>query len=412
MKYFYIYRNMKQFDELQNNIEELQNKGYKTEFDIDKYMLSEDEVVKKILLTKNPYMTKEQANLIIDSIEKSISKIDEEISKKEKLDDSIKKDKDKVSNKLTKEERQKKREDLKKKIKKEITETKEYYKDKLKEYYREAKEIKKEVKNAIYQIIKEVKALAKKVIMSAIQAVNSIAAITVVIAAPPWNIPLAISYALAVVDIFMNLISKITSMIPFLKPLDKLIFTMDDKNITKISGVLNKVIKTILGFWDVVMSYETIIKKLIESLLKLLSGNKAKIFRKATRKLRKLGYFKQKNQNYDVDRNGYLVKANSEEDAEEVMDILDTFVVDYNRELVVDYKQKIDEDILKNLNSNEEPIIPLDIIEDISQYAYDVKLPDGTILYNVSESYLEDLKNTYTVIINQVSDINRQNFRN
>jgi hypothetical protein len=199
-------------------------------------------------------------------------------------------------------------------------------------------------------------------------------------------------------------------MIPFLKPLDKLIFTMDDKNITKISGVLNKVIKTILGFWDVVMAYETIIKKLIESLLKLLSGSKAKIFRKATRKLRKLGHFDTRNKNYDLDGNGFSVKANSEEDAEEVMDILETFKVENNR--VVDYKQKIDEDILKNLNGNEEPIIPLDIIEDISQYAYDVKLPDGTILYNVSESYLEDLKNTYTVIINQVSDINRQNFRN
>lgn len=386
---------MKQFEELQNNIEELQNKGYKSEFDIDKFMLSEDEVVKKILLIKNPSMTKEQANRIIDSEDKSISKIDEEVRK------------EKISSKLTEEERQVKIESLKKSKRREIKETKEYYKDKLKEYYKEAKAIKTQIKDAIFQIIKEAKDLTKKVIISAIQAVSSIAAIAVVIAAPPWNIPLAISHAMAVVDIFMSLISKIKSIIPFLKPLDKLIFTMDDKNLTKISGVLNKVIKTILGFWDVIMAYDKIIKKLVDSLLKLMSGNKKKIFRKATKKLIKLGYFNPVNKKYDPDDDGLTVRARNEEDADEVKDILDTFIVNNIR--VIDYKQKIDEDSLINLNSNltsDEPIIALDIIEDISQYVYDVKLPDGTILYSVSENDLEDLKNTYTVIINQISDIN------
>lgn len=386
---------MKQFEELQNNIEELQNKGYKSEFDIDKFMLSEDEVVKKILLIKNPSMTKDQANKIIDSEDKSISKIDEEVKK------------EKISNKLTEEEKQKKIESLKKSKRREISETKEYYKDKLKEYYKEAKAIKTQIKDAIFQIIKEAKDLTKKVIISAIQAVSSISAIAVVIAAPPWNIPLAISHAMAIVDIFMNLISKIKSIIPFLKPLDKLIFTMDDKNLTKMSGVLNKVIKTILGFWDVIMAYDKIIKKLVDSLLKLMSSNKKKIFRKATKKLIKLGYFNPVNKKYDPDGDGLSVRAHNEEDADEVKDILDTFIVNNIR--VIDYKQKIDEDSLINLNSNltsDEPIIALDIIEEISQYVYDVKLPDGTILYSVSESDLEDLKNTYTVIINQISDIN------
>lgn len=386
---------MKQFEELQNNIEELQNKGYKSEFDIDKFMLSEDEVVKKILLIKNPSMTKDQANRIIDSEDKSISKIDEEVRK------------EKISNKLKEEERKEKIESLKKSKIREIKETKEYYKDKLKEYYKEAKAIKTQIKDAIFQIIKEAKDLTKKVIISAIQAVSSISAIAVVIAAPPWNIPLAISHAMAVVDIFMNLISKIKSIIPFLKPLDKLIFTMDDKNITKISGVLNKVIKTILGFWDVIMAYDKIIKKLVDSLLKLMSGNKKKIFRKATKKLIKLGYFNPVNKKYDPDDDGLTVRARNEEDADEVKDILDTFIVNDIR--VIDYKQKIDEDSLINLNSNltsDDQIIASDIIEDISQYVYDVRLPDGAILYSVSESELEDLKNTYTVIINQISDIN------
>jgi hypothetical protein len=54
--------------------------------------------------------------------------------------------------------------------------------------------------------VREAKVILRKSIAAFIQTGSSLSAISIIIAAPPWNIPLAISYTMAVVDILLNLI--------------------------------------------------------------------------------------------------------------------------------------------------------------------------------------------------------------
>lgn len=381
---------MSEFKLLLDNVDKLQELGFKSEFDISNYLLSEDEVMKKILISKNPNMSTEDVDMIVDSEQVSLDKLNKEIStnlNNGKLSD---KEEKLISDK---EER--------------IKVLKKIYKDKLTELKSQAKDIIKEIKMVIYNLIREVKILVKKSITSFMQTSSSISSIAIITTAPPWNIPLAISYTMSIIDLILGLISQIKSIIPFTKSLDKLHFVMNSKNTSIVSKVINTNIEIVLGLWSKLDILDSFIKSLLDSILKLINGsNKSKIFKKATRKLKKLGYFNSDNKTYRID--GILYRANNEDDSSEVKEILDVFIV--NGLNVTDYRDKIDEDGLRELNdsvNNDKNIqIPKDLNESYF-YLYDINLPNGTILYNQTESDLEELKQTYKIVIDKIQDLNQ-----
>jgi hypothetical protein len=139
-------------------------------------------------------------------------------------------------------------------------------------------------------------------------------------------------------------------------------------------------------------------------------GNKAKIFRKAEKRLKKLGYFNTDNSVYNIDSVDY--RANDEEDASEVKDILDVFVVvgkdNYDKgKNVIDYVNKIDETSLSSLNKG----VNIEVPEDTKEgplYTYDVELPNGSVLYNQDDENLEELKRSYTLVISHIQDLTNQ----
>ena len=414
---------MSEYSKLLENVDKLQDLGFKSEFDLEPYLLPEDEVVKKILMSKNPGMPLEDVDMIIDTEEITLKKMEEELKEQEKKENSDDTRLSEEERAIRKEQRKRERERQKEIRKEQIKQMKQLFKDKVVELKAQAKAILKEIKMAFYNLIKEVKALIKKSITSLVQTSTSIGAIAVIIAAPPWNIPLAISYTMTIVDLLLTLISQLKAIIPFTAAFDKLHFVTNGRNLSVLSRIINVNLELILGLWSKLTGLDKIIQLLLDKIIQLISGdNKQKIFRKATRKLRKLGHFRGNNSTYNID--GVNVRADSEDDASEVKDLLDTFKVDYGSNKVVDYKQDSStqsessgqsgsgssnpEDLLKNLknevNKDQNVQVPQNV-ESSSFYVYDVKLPNGSILRNQTEEDLEELKRVYQIIVEQIQDV-------
>jgi hypothetical protein len=120
--------------------------------------------------------------------------------------------------------------------------------------------------------------------------------------------------------------------------------------------------------------------------------------------------FNTDNSVYSIDSVDY--RANNEEDASEVKDILDVFVVvgkdNYDKgKNVIDYVNKIDKASLNSLNKG----VNIEVPEDIKEgplYTYDVELPDGSVLYNQNDENLEELRRSYTLVISQIQELNNK----
>jgi hypothetical protein len=365
--------------------------------------MSDDDILKKILKNKNPSLTDEQANMIVDSEQKSFEKIDKEyLEKGNSIPDTPG---------LTEEEN-KKRKDLvkrdleieKEKKKQQVIESKVIYKNRTAELKKESKSLKKEIKVAVFNFIRESKTVSKKMVTSSIEMSSVIAAIGVVIAAPPWNVPLAISYAMSIIEIILNFISQIKNIISFTVPLEKINLIVKEDRLGFVSTVIDVFIKIIKTAWGLLSTLEAFVTKLLNLITtKIFSDeNKNKTFKKAEKKLDKLGYCKNSNIVYSVD--GISVRANNQEDAEESLSILQTYKVSCKVDncKITGYKNDIDPNILTMMNVNTPS--EKDIKSDA--YLYDVELPNGRVLFNKSESDIDQLKLNYEVIIKQVIDLN------
>jgi hypothetical protein len=392
-----------------DNIDRLQNLGFSSEFDIQPYLLSEDEVAKKIIMAKAPNMRKEDVDLIIDSEEVSINKVIKEIEDESENDESTEaaiSEEEKARRRERRKEELERRKELRRQ---QIQEMKQIYKDKIVEFKEQAKNILKEIKMAFYNLVRQAKALIKKSITSITQAGSSLAAIAVIIAAPPWNIPLAISYTMAVVDILLTLISELKAILPFTTAFDKLRFVSTPKNLSIISNIINVNLEIVINLWSKLSSIESLVNTLLNKILELLSGtNKGKTFKKAEKKLRKLGHFRG-NEYFDVD--GLRIRADSDEDAYEIKSILDVFVVNYSNETITDYKkdnsginaESLLNDLKNKITQEQNSEVPINIESTL----YDVRLPNGTVLRNQTDDDLEELKKVYTIVLEQIGELNQ-----
>lgn len=375
------------FERLNENIEKLQDLSFKTELDIEKFMMPDEEIAKNIIRIATPELTDEQINLMVESPAKLKGKID---------------------NSLSEEEKQRRKE--------QIEANHQIFKNKKKEMKKKAKEKKKEIKIAFYNLIREIKALIKKMITSLIQAVSSIAAIAVVIAAPPWNIPLAISYCMAIVDIILTLVSQIKAIMPFTPALQELNLVCAPKNLATLANIINAFIVLILGIQQKVNILDAIISALLAFIIPLLSGGngKQKNLNNNSKRLRDLGHFSALDGNsekrFNVD--GQSIRANDQESAEEIKSILDRFKVDYNSQSCSDFKDPAMNDVMNgtllkqlqdSLTKSDDDLVKEAGVE--SYEVYDVKLPDGRILTEQTQDDLKLLERVYTLVYEGISDL-------
>jgi hypothetical protein len=430
---------MARFDILTSNIDKFQDSAFSTEFNMDSYLLSDDDAVKKLIATKNPKLTKDQINIIVDDEETLIKRVEESSEGFPNEDDTELEDavsennlssEQKEIRRIDREARKKarkekierlKRENEEKKKEKieEIKESKRIYKDKLKEFYEEIKRIKTSIKNAVFNLFKSAKELAKDLLLAIIKTSSSIPGITLMITAPPWNIAHAITATAIIVQLYLRLIKEIKNVAPSLGPIKYLPAITDKKNLSILSTIINIPMKIVLGLWAPIGALDKVVKTLLGAVKKSMQKNREKIFRKATKRLRKLGHLRRFGlplkvgdqtlrgvigDPYSTDSG--VVFSYDEDDVEEVVDLLTTFKINGppNRTStrVVDYQLAFDgslDSIEGELDGLEFEIPKTEDIEedDFANYIYDAKLPDGTIIKNISDDGIDYLKEKYTV---------------
>lgn len=400
---------MSQYSNLLSNIEKLENQVYSSGFDISKFFLSDQDSVKKLIKLKNPQMSKDDIDLMVDSHDDTMSKLDLEENKLASIEENLALKRDKH---LTPEEaknqkiiRAKVREERKKKRKEDIEVAKRIYKDRLKSYYDECKEIKNEIRISAFSLVENSVDLSKKLINAVIQTSSTIPGVAIMMAAPPFNVPGAITLAISVINLLMDIITKLKEIVQLLPPLKKLEIIMDDKGLSSISSVLNPILSIITALWIPIGALSKVISAITGGISSSLKKNKNRVFKRATRKLKKLGHLYKINKRgdeYTVDDT--ILYSYDGDDIDDVKELLDTFKISNNK--VIDYKQKIGdktfEEVLDDMQSQLDSIksdnnLPNSDSDIYSQYLYDIELPDGTILVNISDEGLEDIKNKYKI---------------
>jgi hypothetical protein len=335
------------------------------------------------------------------------------------------------------------REIRKRQIKEFVDLAKEIYEEQVNEIKKKVKEIKKEIQTAFFILKAKLQELVSKLINSLISAAVAIPAAVLKITLPPFNVPDALKGVLVLVQCLLDLIAVVKDLIPFLKPIKYLTLVTSAENLAILGTIMNPIIEGIFAILAPIQGFENIIFTLLNLLLSLLANTKESTFRKATKKLKKLGHLKKldlpipeeainlitkvfwgtdnRGKKYENDgdppnNDGEKLKLQDEtpvtvysfspDDITEIIGLLDTFVVKNNR--VVAYRQKIkfkDQDtepedliktLIKELENSALPAVPKDTSE-FEQFVYDIKLPDGTTIFGISEEAVEFYKNKYTL---------------
>lgn len=461
------------YDKFLDNIRLLGEDIYSSEFDITNIknkslLLGIIDATKKLLRMTNPELTAHQADMIVTPkkvLEEKRQLREQRRKEKEEQKALTKEEKQALSDaeKAKKREERKKRRDLREARQKAmIDQYKKIFKDKVKELKKRVRKIITDIKEAAKQMWQEFKNIIKSLINAIIQTASAIAAIVVIIAVPPWNIPLSISHMITVVEQYLALLNMFKNLLPWLKPFQLLPLVCEKKNLKIVAAIFNPIIQGLRAFWIPIRLLNKLITNLINKITDFISRNREKIFRKATRQLKKLGHlyrfwFIHPAMEGEKDlgvvtipfpffpgkiRGGkrYTPQSEdeypcwyfSEEDIDEIQGILDRFVVGYedNKDLnrVVAFRKKkipnakemsdmvgkgpkieeelnfdeIDLDGLADLfdkldnGTAELPNLDnLDTLEGEDRYIYDIELPDGTLIQNITEDGIEFYRQNY-----------------
>lgn len=405
---------MSQYNTLLKNIDKLENQVYSSGFDISKFLLNDQDAVKQLIKVKNPLMSDNDIDIMVDSEDDLMSKLEIEENKIAESEEMLASkyqslnDDDKENQRII---RLKLREDRKRSKRESIQVAKKVYKDRLLSYYEETKNIKNEIRISSFLLVENSIDLSKKLINAVIQTSSTIPGVAIMMVSMPFNVPGAITLAITVVEAFMDIVTKMKEIVQLLPPLKKLEIVTDQKGLSAVSSILNPILSILSSIWSPISALSKIVSSIISAIGSSLKRNRNRIFRKATRRLKKLGHlFKinKRGDEYTVD--GTKLYSYDEDDIDEVKDLLDTFKVSRNK--VVDYNQKIGDktfeqtldDLQSQLNGVEIPKnYPTNSDDVYSKYLYDVELPDGTILKNINDEGLESIKEKYKIEFTSLS---------
>lgn len=413
------------FNNYLSNLDELENLTYSTGFDIARFFLPDDEILKKILLEKNSKMSEEELD-IITSIVYEINEPNNQTqnqgvtSSQTELTASINgtsslnptasgtaSDTDSNS---------------------ELNETtKRVYKEKKKALKEEVKKLKKEIREATFMISNKQKEASRALQLATTNLSTSLPAALVLATAPPWNIPGAISLLLLVIKSYLDLLAIIQMVVPFFEPTRKLTLVIDSSKLNAVGDILNIPITALLAIFKPISIIQETIQKILE-FIKNLFKNKNKVFKQATKRLIKLGHIakinRERGDQYTEidgeilklsDGTSVTVYAKDGSDVEEILSILNQFEIQDTRKWggeshVYKFRKPDDTDfdpnnpetlidsLDKDINDAFKPVqVPTDLNE-YQRFVYNIVLPDGTIIPNISEEGLNYYKSKYDLI--------------
>lgn len=476
------------FNVFQDSLNELEDLAFSNPQSMTKILnliLPEKEIFKKILGDKVPGLSEEDIDLMAeaafededsDSIEvdpedseskeerrarkeaeKEQRKKDKEENRQRRKENRQSKQEDKERRNKIKKEREEKQKEERKKRKEEL---KKIYKDKWDNFKEEIKELVNKIKNAIFQFFNRFLEVSKAFILSVINVITSLPGAVVMIISPPWNVPGAVTILISVIVSYLDILSKIQSIVPFFQPIRLLPSVVSDNDLKSTGVIMNVLTRTLIQFYGPILGLQKIILSIINFIKSLFSPSERrdKIFKQATKRLVKLGHirstrtrvvnviegegddaegkiklhrnniknlggvgqkdlierFEDPNKKTrftipavgDPDRKiPVRVYAWDSEDVEEILSLLEQFkitntarwggashVSDYRGE----FKGPNGEDLLAQLDDLEKQVRDFDTpkginvdTSDFDRFVYDITLPDGTVIPNISEEGLE-----------------------
>lgn len=255
--------------------------------------------------------------------------------------------------------------------------------------YKNVKSRKDELRKQINKFFAKQEEIFNAFITSISQTSTAIPAITLLVSTPPFNVPAAISLATLVMAAINELVSKIPPILDYLQHIQDLSMFVSKKAYQELARLLAPVIEFLTRLLDPIAILKKFFKKILEALMKLFTSNNCrKQIKRINRDLRR------KRRDFKNEKN-----AEEKEDiGEEIKELEDRL-----KETEKNCKDglQIEKD-MKDLNvvlneSNELSQELLTAVEEI--YVYDVTLPDGQVLVDLTEEDIESLKTRYNVIV-------------
>lgn len=389
---------VKNIDLLEENINSISSNP----FSIEKYLLPTNEIIKKIISLENPYISKDDIDLMVDGFG---TKEDLENIKNGTLD-SNSKTLESILNIKDQFDSDSKSIVASKIIEDSLLENNVFpLNDPTDLYFQKAESIKREVLDSFNIFQSKSTDLILESNIASLMIVNSIPGALLSGSVAPFvpNIPGAISVISNVMITLTQLKSKYISLLSELKILKKINLILAGSGLNTVSSFLNKLIIVLTGpIIKVLKLISNFIKKAIGSLLKHTDSKKEqKRARKIAKQLRNYNYLP-KNDINSVD----------EEDVDDVELILEEWVVvevgskkpgrlgKVKRKENLNESLKILEDSLSSIEDFKN-ILPDTNESDIDILIYDVELESGEILYGLTIEEVSSLKEKYEIVFKQ-----------
>jgi hypothetical protein len=385
---------MKEIINLGKNANTLQEKIYSVNFDISKSFATDKEVVKNIIKSKNPSMTKEDIEIMVEGNTNSLKKAipvntvaDAKEEENRQLSEFAKK------NKL-------------------------YPLNKDSIYYQEAKNIKDDVRKSVMLLFKEQKELMQDLSKTSIQVASSISGAAILIAPLSFNVPGAISVVLLVIDGISKIISKMMNIIQHLGPLKYLVLLIPENKADSIVKPINTMLTILISLFNATKLLQKLIDKLMKVLKKRIkSSNTASIIKgkcdvtkgelnDLLNQQKKIHLFKSSKAIRDaiqkqIDAKKEEVKACQErtDELENMSNLEETVDGNFAEIPLNELLSKIDPELSEQLENI------TDANNEFYSYVYDVHFPDGSMRSNLSDDELEAIKNKYNLIFEDISQV-------
>lgn len=316
---------MATINDLTNSMDNLTNNVHKANIlDISKSFLPDNEIAINILRAKNKNMSRDEAQLMVGTYNKSKFK-KSDFEPQYPLKNSFLSD--------------------------------------------EVKKIKHDVRYSAMMIVKQSTDLGKEVVNVTTMMVSSVAGITIMVAAPPYNVPAAITLLTNVINSIFAIINKVAEMIKFFPDLEKLALVVSPGALS----VIIKTLKTAIDSTNVLYNILSVAEKFINTLIELLMS----LIKKKT----------------DTNKINKFMKKNDEANIDEPTSGLE-FQSLFNRAnaqaLTINNNAKAAAGLTFSSNNID------------SSHLYDVEFPDGHTKHNIGDSELDEIINKYNVVFRSI----------
>ncbi len=393
---------------VEKNITILQDKIYSVNFDISKSFLPNEEIIKNMIKSQYPQYSDEMLNMMVGipsvisgitastisntiaglsaSVTDTISGLTSSISKSTKeLGDFAKK------NNI-------------------------WPLPKSSSYHKEVDKRKDEIRKAVMLMVKEQKELMQDLVKVSIQTGTSISGASILISPPSFNIPGAISLVLLVLAAISALVAKIMSTIENLAPLKYLSLVIPKNKFNSIVAPINAALKILISLFDSTKLLQKLIEKLMKVLKKRIKRTNPIVTQEKSCAALVIDLDNLKKAK--VGTVGKIAGIKKRRRPTKAQLAAQTKLIEDKIVEIEECQEKVKilksvEDIsLDELSLNEllDNIDPLNEMREISEvnsqflsYVYDVHFPDGSVINNLDDTALENIKLKYDLIFDNKS---------